>query len=323
MAYWSGVDALFYWLNRKAKRIVTFHNVLPDEMFRRSVANGVSNSLSEFEAIVDECAKRFRFSTDLFDAKTMTITFDDGYRNQYTTAFKALQKRGIQAYLFVSGGLLANGSQGARSEEPLLIDKLLHWVSEAPVEYIPGGNRLQYWVKEVWPGFMADSASKGKDLFAKLCAKYPYEKIVAALAAEYVGERLAGISDEELDEMRNAGWRIGWHTRTHYPLSRLNETDLAEELDSPAEFRDVCFSYPYGNLVEVGQNAIDKVRELGYPCAVSDATKEGEPYSPWFLPRFALMPGKYQLHLELSGFKHFLKYRSLLPKVDQRLTTRG
>ena len=87
-AYYSGLCALFYWLNRKAKRIITFHNVLPDAMFRGGVANGVSTSLSCFEKILDECRKRFEFSTDLFDAKTLTITFDDGYRNQYSTAFK-------------------------------------------------------------------------------------------------------------------------------------------------------------------------------------------------------------------------------------------
>ena len=48
LAYWTGIDALFYWLNRKAKRIVTFHNVLPDAMYRYDLANGVSNSESGF-----------------------------------------------------------------------------------------------------------------------------------------------------------------------------------------------------------------------------------------------------------------------------------
>lgn len=39
-AYWTGIDALFYWLNRKAKRIVTFHNVLPQGLWRKDLANG-------------------------------------------------------------------------------------------------------------------------------------------------------------------------------------------------------------------------------------------------------------------------------------------
>ena len=67
MAYWAGVDAVFYWLNRRAKRIVTFHNVLPDEIWRGGLANGVSNRLSDFVRIVEECRKRFPISTDLLD----------------------------------------------------------------------------------------------------------------------------------------------------------------------------------------------------------------------------------------------------------------
>lgn len=306
LAYWTGMDALFYWLNRRAKRIITFHNILPDEMFREGVANGVSNRLSEFERIVNECGKRFKFSTDLFDARTLTITFDDGYRNQYTTAFKTLREKGIPAYLFVSGDV----------DKVLTIDKLLHWVAEAPKEFIPGGDRLQYWIKDIWPRFMADAERRGMSVFESLDAVYPYEKIVADMPEDYRRERLSDIKPEELDEMRQAGWKIGWHTKTHYPLSRIPVSKLEDELTSTDEFRDVCFSYPYGNLVEVGEAAIEKVQQLGYPCAVSDATKEGEPYSRWFLPRFALLPDKYQLHFDLSGFKHFLKHRSLLPKAS-------
>ena len=107
--YWTGVDALFYRLNRKAKRIVTFHNVLPDRLWRDNLANGVSNSLKDFETIIARCAKRFRFSTDLLDAKTLTVTFDDGYHNQFAFAFKSLREKGIPACVFVSGDTQGGG----------------------------------------------------------------------------------------------------------------------------------------------------------------------------------------------------------------------
>ena len=313
--YWLGIDELFYFLNRKAKRIITFHNILPDDMFRRGVANGVSNSLSEFELIVNECAKRYEFSTDLFDSRTLTITFDDGYRNQYTTAFKYLHRRSIPAYLFVSGGILPPSRNCPAGDKSLVIDKLLHWVAEAPIEFIPGGDRLGYWIEEVWPRFIADNGGKGLNLLDELTKRYSYERIVENLPDNYVCERLTGIESTELDEMRKSGWKIGWHTKSHYPLSKLNNAELESEVASDAAFRDECFSYPYGNLVEVGQDAIAMVRDLGYPCGVSDATKDGEPYSKWFLPRFALLPNKYRLHFDLSGIEHFIKFRKLLPKV--------
>lgn len=37
---------LAYFLNRKRKRIITFHNVLTDDVFEDCLANGVSCSLS-------------------------------------------------------------------------------------------------------------------------------------------------------------------------------------------------------------------------------------------------------------------------------------
>lgn len=303
LAYWLGIDALFYWLNRKAKRILTFHNVLPDDLFRPGIANGVSNRLSDFELIIDECAKRFKFSTDLSDASMITITFDDGYRNQYSTAFKALQKREIPAYLFVAGEV----------NNVLTIDKLLHWVAEVPIEYIPGGNRLQYWVKDIWPRFMSDSERRGLSVFEALNDIYPYDKILDGLPMDYKRERLSGISTEGLDEMRSAGWKIGWHTRSHYPLAKLSASELREELDSPDEFRNVCLSYPYGNPVEVGKEALTIAEELGYPYAVSN-TNEAKP-SRFFLPRMSVLPDKdkYRLHFQMSGFEYFIKHRRLLP----------
>lgn len=306
LAYWSGVDALFYWLNCKAKRIVTFHNVLPEGLWRKNLANGVSHSLEDFKAIVRECGKRFAFSTDLLNARTITFTFDDGYHNQFEYAFKTLRSFGIPAYVFVS----------KIEEGGLLIDKLLHWVANAPAELIPNGDRMGYWVREIWPRFVADRTARGETVFRELDAKYPYAKMEAALSEDYRRERLGGISDDELDEMRRAGWKIGWHTKSHYPLNGLSHAELLDELDCPIEFKGVCFSYPYGNLVEVGDEAIGLVRALGFPCAVSNCnTADENTTSRFFLPRMALSVNKYDLHFELSGAKHFLKTRRLLPVV--------
>ena len=108
--YWTGVDAIFYWLNKKAKRIVTFHNVLPKELWSPGGENGVSSDLDGFEKVVDLCAKRYRFSTDFLDPQTLTITFDDGYHNQYAYAFKSLRAKGIPACLFVAGETQGGGS---------------------------------------------------------------------------------------------------------------------------------------------------------------------------------------------------------------------
>lgn len=320
-AYWLGIDALFYWLNRESKRILTFHNVLPDSMFRDGVANGVSNKLSDFISIIDECAKKFRFSTDLFDAKTLTITFDDGYRNQYSIAFKELEKRGIPAYLFVSGDVIEK-----KVRPGLAVDLLTHWIDNVlagryVLQFDRGGqicqisakNRVAIWSEIIWPAFMDDVTGKGRNVLTVCDKAYSMESILSNLPEEYVRERLTGISGEERDEMRKAGWKIGWHTWSHFPLAKLDDSDLIRELDALEEFRNECLSYPYGNMCEVGASAIKLAERKGFPCAVSNTNEVQADISSYFLPRMSLLPNKYRLHFQLSGLEYFVKYRRLLP----------
>ena len=309
-AYWTGVDALFYWLNRKAKRIVTFHNVLPKDLWVANQANYVSHNLDDFKKIVAMCAKKFRFSTDLFNPQTLTLTFDDGYHNQYEFAFKTLREKGVPAYVFVADETRTSGGRG------LLVDRLLHWVSLAPIEVVPEGNRGGFWRKVIWPRFLSDRETHGEAIMKELNALYPYEKIEAMMSDAYRRERMGGISDAELGEMRAAGWKIGWHTRRHCPLVQFTGAALREELDAPPVFKNVCLSYPYGNPIEVGDEAIRVAEALGYPCAVSNCNDAAlNRTSLFFLPRLAPGADKYDFHFEMSGAKFFLKFRRLLPRL--------
>jgi len=303
-AYWSGIDALFYVLNRNAKRIVTFHNVLPDDLFRDNIANGVSNRLSDFIAIVKECGRHFRFSTDMFDTESLTITFDDGYRCQYTVAFRALAKLHIPAYVFVAGDV--------KKGDGLIVDRLLHWVAEVPLKYIPNGDRKSYWTQTIWPRFMNDSLTKGMSVFEELDTIYPYSEILKILPEAYRIERFGAITESERNEMRNHGWKVGWHTWSHFPVSKLTNEELLEALSAPMEYRSTCLSYPFGNPVEVGAKAIAAAEKMGYPCAVSNTNCNAG--GKYFLPRMSFVASdKYAVNFELSGFKHFLKHKRMLP----------
>ncbi len=310
VCYYLGVDAFFYWLNRHAKRIITFHNVLPDDIYTDDVANGVSCSESEFRYIVRELKKRWRFSTDLFDCNTITITFDDGYLNQYEIGAKILREEGeIPAYLFVAGDVLAG--------KELLVDQLLHWAARVPKEILAQmgfATGLELWVKKLWPEFVADSASQGRTLYEHLDKMYSFEKIYDGMDLEYKRLRLGGISEGRLADLRSRGWKIGWHTKTHYPLSVLTKDLKLAELTAPVDFRTEAFSYPYGENQSVDVEAKGIVRKLCYPCAVSNTMSPAGGPNRFFLPRITLLPDRYLLHFELSGGKYFLKFGRLLPR---------
>ena len=321
VSWWTGVVHFFYFLNRRRKRIITFHNVLRDVLWREGMANGVSCNESEFREIVKECGRRFGFSTDLFDASTLTITFDDGYQNQYSTAFRVLRELNIPAYVFVSGGL---------DDKPLVIDRLLVWVAEVPDgRYVFDFNarhhelvledkasRREAWIKTLWHLFIDDNDTKGNGLLATLDALFPLTEIRHRLPPDYWTERCTGISEDELSEMRSAGWKVGWHTANHYPLGRLSDEEVKEELGAPPIFMDVCFSFPYGGDQTVDDRSLEAVKRAGFPCAVSNTTVSRNNSSRWFMPRMQLVADRYLLHFQLSGLHHFLKYRKLLPMID-------
>ena len=111
ICYYGGIDSLFYWLNRRAKRVVTFHNVLPDGLMTREGKLPVALTESAFWGIVREATRFLVADTDLDAKGTLTITFDDGYLNQYEVVPKVLQREGVNAaVLFVSDDVVTTGT---------------------------------------------------------------------------------------------------------------------------------------------------------------------------------------------------------------------
>ena len=322
MAYWCGIDALFYKLNRKSKRIITFHNVLPNGLFKRDLTNGVSDSETSFRSIIREVGKRFPYSVDIEDSGSVTITFDDGFLNQYEVAGRILQEEGdIPAIIFAAGDVLDNRIP----TNVIVVDRLLHWTAYAPSgEYdfpyckerkiiLSEHNRGKIWMKYIRPAYIADSDGRGANVMGTLDAQYAMDRILDALPAEYRRLRLTGISSAQAEELRRRGWKIGWHTKSHYPLSSLRESEKRLEIAPPDGFKDVVFSYPYGETLSVDAEAIEIAQECGYPCAVSNLPTENYLTGKYFLPRMALPYDKYRLHFRLSGLESYIKTRKLLP----------
>lgn len=330
ICYWTGIVRIVYWLNRNRKRTITFHNVLSDDVFVDNVANGVSCSLSDFQLIIEEISRYYTFSLDLEDTKAVTITFDDGYCNQVEVAAPYLLSKDIPAYLFISGVLLQSKDHqsGIGCGNVLVIDLLLHWISYVPngkyqMDYngvsemmdLKDDNRLHIWSSVLWPAFMNDSASKGNNVLKALDKAYSIDAIIEALPAKYVNERLGCATTEQLNVLCNKGWEIGWHTYSHYPLSRLSYGEKVKELIPDSRCPSKVLSFPYGSPREVDRDSLNIAKELGYTAAVSNVNVLNELSGPWFRSRMSLCADPILLHFELSGLKYFLKYRRLLPII--------
>ena len=313
ICWWLGIDALMYWLNKRAKRIITFHNVLPGSLMCGLPKIGCMDTLQDFERVVDEIGKRFGFSVNLNDPQTVTLTFDDGLVNQCEVAGESLLRRGIPAIMFVAGDVV-----DATPVDTLVTDKILLWNQFAPDDAVKAMfgvvvPRNELWVKFVQPAYRKDWQNRGRHFLSTLEQYCSVDSLLKSLPAEWVRLRFSGVSKAQLETLRQRGWKIGWHTKSHYPLGMLDQSARQDELSSPEEYRSVVLSYPYGDIGAIGVESLETAKELGYPCAVSNDPDWSPHRGRFFLQRMALSSNKYELHFVLSGLKYFIKHRKLLP----------
>lgn len=313
IAYYIGVVRLFYFLNRKAKRIVTFHNVLPDELHHDNLADSSAWPANRFLSVMKWISRRFAVSTDLTDASTVTIAFDDGYCCQAEIAGKVLKACGdMPAIVFASGSAI----RAERPERALVIDKLLFWTSYAPIEALskyygsPVIRRTEdFWSKRLWPDYCNDGESLGKRICARLDEIYPFSRIFGSLAPEYLRLRMTGIKDTLRQEMATRGWVFAWHTEHHHPLAFLSENIARREMTPPDRvFLNLPFSYPYGSLETTSLRDEKIAEELGYPCAVCNTSpNERERHGRYFMTRLSLSNNRIYNECVMSGFNYFME----------------
>lgn len=319
--YWLGIDALFYFLNRKAKRIITFHNVMPSRLLPEGRRIGLTETEDEFRMMIHEIRKHFRISNNIDDVRSATITFDDGYKNQCDIACQWLMNNGYEGIIFVAGKMIDN----ANPSEALTVDLLLHWteladngsyeiplIQKEPI-ILSSDNRSQVWQKYIWPSFVRDNRSQGADLLKALDTVFPMTRVLKKCSDEYLALRLTGITTADIANLRKHGIEVGWHTYNHYPLSSLSIEDQKREIIglAPETMKATVFSYPYGELESVNAESIRIAHKGKYPYAVSNVAEHNELMCSHFLPRYMLPHSKYLLHFELSGVKYFIQNKKL------------
>lgn len=328
ISHYTGVSSLFYVLNRRRKRIITYHNILPDADFTGALHEGVSHAESAFASQVEYLRQR-SCDLQLDNESSVTITFDDGYLNQYAIAHPILKAAGLQAYFFVPVARLEN-------DEPLAVDLILFWLSQVPKGKLavalptPDGSLLQLIITDdqsrlscwqVIRRYLYSGNAPEAAIIEALDRCVPFDTIRLTVSAGYYRLRFGQISAEALGEMRASGHKIGPHSVSHHVMAALDDQALAADVAScvsqPAFNTDV-FSYPFGGIDEVTPRVIESVRTHGFSQAVGNMNApliEGMAYGEHFLPRLSLpnTDKRYLMSFVLSGAKYFLQYGRLFP----------
>ncbi|MFY0631403.1 MAG: polysaccharide deacetylase family protein [Flavobacteriaceae bacterium] len=180
----------------------------------------------------------------------LVITFDDGFKENYSIIAPILDEEKISATFFIISSCIDNADLMWRNKI-LLFEKYKKGNIAKIIDDISRDFKLKkptkkqdilQWSFEAWP----------MDIKEKIVNKLWHE-IMPYQLEEYLQETNPYCSAKEIKELSDAGFGIGSHSHTHPIFSRLNYKDFSYEiskstdiLTSIIEKEISSFSYPFG-----------------------------------------------------------------------------
>lgn len=290
--------------------VLIFHRILPepDPLLPYEI------TFQQFRKEMEALAKHFtilpmeeglrRLHDGTLPPFSLCLTFDDGYRDNYTFALPVLRELGVRATFFIASGYLDSGIMW----NDALLEIVRRWpddeidlsdwgIPRYPVQSLESRrNTWRYLFK-----WMRRVGHRGRsELLERLSRGLP-----SALATDLM------LTTEQVRELHAEGMEIGCHTRSHPILSGITEervreeiqgsrNDLEELIQAPVRY----FAYPNGVPGDdYGQREVAIVADCGFDAAFSTAwgvvtnecdTLQLPRFTPWdksitrFIMRFIL-----------------------------------
>lgn len=290
-----------------------------------SVASGPHNSyldVTTFKSHMDVLSSEFnvlsadeflwhRQRNKRFPPRSVLITFDDGFRNNYKVVHPIMKKRDLPWILFTT-------TQSLEKPDEMIWPSRLRAVClfTPPQEinfldrrwFLKGNHRARlrmYKDMNRWISRHSNEQS-GPAIsdFLKTYWRYVPE--------DYIRNSCSMITESQLRELVECGQvEIGAHTRSHPFLTTLSDQQLSEEIDQSAGVlseivgqRIRMFAYPSGRY---GEREVRKIASLGFDCAfaVMPTLKKFPQYE---IPRIGIYdPGLSALRAKSLGLAEILR----------------
>lgn len=204
--------------------------------------------------------------------KAAVITFDDGYKDNYSYAYPILKKYNVPATIFLATGHIGTGNL-------FWWDKVGYLIQNTTLESLELNELGVYPLQSI--GNKSEAISKINErlkIYSEEKKNLLIEKLVSVSGVDTpanLGKELI-LSWDEVREMNDSGITFGAHSVTHTILTKLplkqakheiiqSKKDIEEKLGQLV----TAFSYPNGNFGDFNTELIKFLKESGFTCAVT------------------------------------------------------
>ncbi len=198
------------------------------------------------------------------------ITFDDGYRDNYTNAFPILKAHRISAVFFLPTSFIGSQSVPWWDEIAWMVK-----TTQRETIVLPGSQSIRvdpqsirHTIRETLQAFKRDAAPVGVKL----------QRLRSAMDCRMPADAAASLfmNWDEIREMRAAGMEFGSHSLSHTILAHLGEDEQFEELSKSREIieRELgetisSVAYPVGGSATYTALTEQLAARCGYQVAFS------------------------------------------------------
>jgi peptidoglycan/xylan/chitin deacetylase (PgdA/CDA1 family) len=255
---------------------------------------------------------RRRQALNLWPPRSVVVTFDDGYADNFHNARPFLEAAGVPATVFVTAGNVDSDQEFWWDQlerillsTPTLPDQLTLTLNGRVYDWDLRHDGVTEYVSSAWHVLMESDPTPRQAVYRELAGLLqgldsdPRERVLRELATwAGVGghgrKDYRALASDELQTLAHDSLiEVGAHTMTHPVLSNLPvEAQRAEIVGSKCRLEEVTghcvtsFAYPFGTQGDYTTDTVTLVREAGFECACSNfpglVTWESDPHQ---LPR--------------------------------------
>lgn len=293
LTYYSNVTNLLLKLLTKARKthpciILLYHRIVDDNTKYLDKGPGMHHHIRDFEKEIPYLKKHYQVlpmdevvaqikSGKGFDRPTVAITFDDGYRDNYTLAYPVLQKHGVPATIYLTSSLIG-------SEKRTWTDQIEQALLQTNKEYLIvsalfGEKEISIRTNEERRAICIELGSKLKavpDIRRKELLRDIIESLGINGSNPLEPRTRIMLNWDELKEMARNGITFGSHSHTHPILSRMPLKEAKEEIliskriieeQLGAEVKH--FAYPNGRAEDFTEELRRYCAEIGFESVAS------------------------------------------------------